>query len=49
MNEVIKIDLNKIDSFNNHPFKVNHDGTLNELMENIKGNGLLYPLVVKFK
>lgn len=49
MNEIIKIDLNKIASFNSHPFKVNHDESLNELMESIKGNGLLCPLVVRHK
>ncbi len=45
----MKMGLDKIDSFNNHPFKVKNDESLKELMESIKENGLLYPLVVREK
>ena len=47
MKEIIKIKLSKIDSFKNHPFKVNKDDSLNELITSIKANGLLNPLVVR--
>ncbi len=49
MKEIIKIKLSKIDSFKNHPFKVNKDDSLNELITSIKANGLLNPLVVREK
>ena len=47
--KIIKINLSKIDSFKNHPFKVNKDESLNELRDSIKENGLLNPLVVRRK
>lgn len=49
MSEIIKVSLDKIDSFRNHPFKVNNDESIKELMGSIKENGLLYPLVVREK
>ena len=39
MRETIKISLDKIDSFRNHPFKVNNDESIKELMGSIKENG----------
>ena len=47
MQKTIKI--SDIDSFKNHPFKVNRDEALNELVDSIKTNGLLNPLVVRPK
>lgn len=49
MKEIVKIKLNDIDSFKNHPFKVNNDDSLNELITSIRENGLLNPLVVRRK
>lgn len=49
MKEIVKIKLSNIDSFKNHPFKVNKDDSLNELITSIRENGLLNPLVVRRK
>ena len=49
MKEIVKIKLNNIDSFENHPFKVNKDDSLKELITSIRENGLLNPLVVRRK
>ena len=48
MNEKI-IKLSEIDSFKNHPFLVQEDEALYELMDSIKENGLLNPLIVRKK
>ena len=49
MSGLQKIELSLIDSFDNHPFRVNNDESLLELRESIKKNGLLNPLVVRKK
>lgn len=49
MKEIIKIDLRKIDSFKDHPFKVENNESLKELRNSIKENGLLNPLIVRKK
>lgn len=49
MNEIVKINIKNIDSFNNHPFLVKIDDSLYELADSIKENGLLNPLVVRKK
>ncbi len=49
MKEMVKIKLSDIDSFENHPFKINKDDFLNELIVSIRENGLLNPLVVRKK
>lgn len=49
MKEVIKIKLNNIDDFENHPFQVRNDESLKELTDSIRENGLLNPLVVRKK
>lgn len=49
MKEVIKIKLNNIDNFENHPFQVRNDESLKELTDSIRENGLLNPLVVRKK
>lgn len=46
---LVKINLNDIDSFNEHPFLVNKDDSLMELVHSIKENGLLNPMVVRSK
>ena len=49
MKKVVKIDLRKVDAFKDHPFKVENDESLRELINSIKENGLLNPLVVRKK
>ena len=49
MSNIEKIKLDKIDSFENHPFQVNNDESLKELANSIKTNGLLNPLTVRKK
>ena len=41
--KVENIDINKIDSYKNHPFKVNDDISFQELKQSINNNGLLTP------
>ncbi len=48
MNEEL-LELSLIDSFKNHPFLVQEDESLNELMDSIKENGLINPLIVRKK
>ena len=49
MNEIVKINIKEIDDFNNHPFKIEEDNELEDLVESIKTNGLLIPIVVRTK
>lgn len=49
MSNIVKIDLLEIDGFKNHPFSVKNDSSLNELLESIKTNGLLNPIIVRKK
>ena len=49
MNEIIKIKISEIDDFKNHPYKVELGDDLNTLVESIKLNGLLVPIVVRRK
>lgn len=49
MSNIKKIKLEDIDSFENHPFKVNNDESLKELSNSIKENGLLNLLIVRLK
>ena len=49
MNEYKTVKLSEIDSFKNHPYKVDNNDELNELVDSIKQNGLLNPLIVRKK
>lgn len=49
MNEIIKIKISEIDAFKNHPYKVELGDELNDLVESIKLNGLLVPIIVRRK
>lgn len=49
MKEIIKININVIDDFKNHPYKVEKGSELDDLVESIKLNGLLMPIVVRTK
>lgn len=44
---VQRIDTNKITNFKNHPFKVKHDAEMDKLIESIKENGVLNPIIVR--
>lgn len=43
------IDISKLESFNNHPFKVQDDLDMEELEQSIINNGLLEPIIVRHK
>ena len=45
--QIVKLPLNQIGDFPNHPFKVNHDESLNKLSESIKENGVIIPIIVR--
>lgn len=49
MNEIKKINIKDIDSFEKHAFLVNVDASLYELADSIKEIGLLNPIVVRKK
>lgn len=48
-NNIVKINLNDIDTFKEHSFLVNNDESFIELVKSIKENGLLHPLIVRKK
>lgn len=43
------IDISKLESFNNPPFKVQDDLDMEELEQSIINNGLLEPIIVRYK
>ena len=47
MGRVEKINLSKIQEFKNHPFKVKDDEQMKSLVESIKENGVLNPIIVR--
>lgn len=49
MEKIIRIKLKDIDPFKNHPFQVNNDESLKELMVSIEKHGILMPLIVREK
>lgn len=49
MSDILNIKIDDIDSFNNHPFQVNVDENLEKLMNSIKNNGLINPIIVRKK
>lgn len=44
-----KIKIKDIIAFNNHPFKVEEDDSLNMLMDSINTSGLINPVIVRKK
>lgn len=44
---IIEIELERLRSFNNHPFKVQADSQMIELQESIKRYGIINPLIVR--
>ncbi len=49
MSDILNIKIDNIDSFNNHPFQVNVDENLEKLMNSIKNNVLINPIIVRKK
>ena len=49
VNNIIEIKISDIDSFQNHPFLLNDDESFKELVNSIKENGLLNPIIVRPK
>lgn len=49
MSDIVKIKINDIDPFKNHPYKVENNESLIQLQESIKTNGLLNPIIVRKK
>ena len=47
MRKLVKLELGDIGPFKDHPFKVERDESFKELLESIKDNGLLEPLLVR--
>ncbi len=45
--ETIQLDLNKIDSFSKHPFTVCEDNDMAILVDSIRANGLITPIIVR--
>ena len=45
--KVIEIELERLRSFQNHPFKVQADSQMIELKDSIKNYGILNPLIVR--
>lgn len=49
MEKICRIKLKDIVDFKNHPFLINNDESLEQLVVSIKENGLLNPLIVRKK
>ena len=49
ISEIVKLKIDNIDQFKNHPYKVENDESLIQLQESIKTNGLLNPIIVRKK
>ena len=47
--KVIELDINNIDDFPNHPFKVVNNEEMEQMKESIKDNGVLVPALVRQK
>lgn len=42
-----EVEISQIHSFKNHPFKVKDDERMDELVESIKSNGVLAPILLR--
>lgn len=49
LEKVLDIDISNIDNFPNHPFKVLENEDMNNLINSVKLNGIINPLVVRKK
>jgi len=49
LEKIVNLDINQIDDFPNHPFKVLQNDEMNEMVESIKDKGVLVPTIVRMK
>ncbi|MBE5812574.1 MAG: ParB/RepB/Spo0J family partition protein [Clostridiales bacterium] len=49
MESIVKLNLKDIDPFKNHPFQVNNDESLVELLVSVGKHGIISPLIVREK
>lgn len=49
LEKIVNIDINQIDDFPNHPFKVLQNDEMNEMVESIRDKGVLVPTIVRMK
>lgn len=47
MKQLTKLNIFQLEKFKNHPYSVKHDESFFELVESIKENGLINPIVVR--
>jgi len=47
--KIIEIPISEIDSFPDHPFKVNMDEDMEQLVDSVKRNGVVTPATVRLK
>lgn len=47
--KVVEIGLERLRPFENHPFKVKEDEAMARLMESIKTNGVLSPVLIRLE
>ena len=46
-NSIVNIKVNKLKHYHNHPFKLYHGERLDDMVDSIKANGVLVPLLVR--
>lgn len=46
---VIRVNIQEISNFPNHPYKVKEDKEMLDMVENIKENGVILPIIVRQK
>lgn len=49
LEKIVNVDINQIDDFPNHPFKVLYNDEMNDMVESIKEKGVLVPTIVRTK
>ena len=49
MEKIIDINIDEIDEFKNHPFKIIENNEFLLLVESIKENGVILPAIVRLK
>ena len=49
LEKIVNVDINQIDDFPNHPFKVLYNDEMNDMVESIKEKGVLVPTIVRMK
>ena len=47
VDNITELNISELHTFENHPFKVKDDENMNDLVESIKNNGVLNPIIVR--